>query len=73
MFTKTIFHPRQETKWTSYQTLDEKLDMLQIDIAGSVSIDLKSSKLVASGSFHYLDKEEVFFLIEFGFSLNSVL
>ena len=59
-YTKTIFHPRQETKWTSYQTLDEKLDMLQIDIAGSVTIDIKTDKLVAAGSFHYLDEEEVY-------------
>ena len=58
-YTKTIFHPRQQTQWTNEQTLDEKLNMLQIDISGSISLDIKASMLSASGSFHYLDKKQV--------------
>ena len=59
-FTNVIHHPIQETRWTNYLKLEERLDLLQIDISGSVTVDLKAGKkLVAGGSFHYLDVEEV--------------
>ena len=55
----TIDHPKQETKWTSGQTIDEKLEMMRIDVSGSISVDLETTKLSAKGSFSYLDEEKV--------------
>ena len=58
-YSSTIFHPRMDTKWTKGLSYKEKLDLLQIDVDGDISIDLDIGKIAAHGSFHYLDKEEV--------------
>ena len=58
---KTVIeHPVQETTWSNKQTLTEKLEMLSIDIEGSLTVDIAAGKqLVAKGSFTYLDDESV--------------
>ena len=59
-WTNVIPHPFQETRWTKYLSLDEKLELLNIDLEGSVTVDLAAGKkLEAGGSFHYLEVEEV--------------
>ena len=58
-YTSTIYHPKQTAKWTQYLNYDEKLDLLQIGVDGGLSFDISAGKVVAKGSFHYLDKEEV--------------
>ena len=58
-YTSTIYHPKQTAKWTQYLHYDEKLDLLQIGVDGGLSFDISAGKVVAEGSFHYLDKEEV--------------
>ena len=59
-YTNVIHHPIQETRWTNHLGLDQRLELLKIDISGEVTVDLKAGKkLVAGGSFHYLDVEEV--------------
>ena len=59
-FKTVIEHPIQETTWSNKQTLMDKLEMLSIDIEGSISVDIAAGKqLVAKGSFTYLDEESV--------------
>ena len=53
-------HPKQESKWTSAQTLSEKVEMMKFDVRGTVSVVLKIAKVAeASGSFKYLDDKKV--------------
>ena len=57
---KTVInHPKQMSKWSSHQTLEEKLKMFDIDVQGSISVDLRSAKIKAEGSYKYLSQEEV--------------
>ena len=66
-----IKHPEQEIKWTSAQTMDEKLELFNIDVFGSVAVDLKATKISAEGSFKYLDEHKVRkYIIIFTNSLN---
>ena len=58
----SINHPKQEIMWTSGQTESEKFDMLKVDLAGSVQIDLAMAKIRASGSFSYLQESKVRFI-----------
>ena len=59
-FKTVIEHPVQETTWSNKQTLKDKLEMLSIDISGSITVDIAAGKqLVAKGSFTYLDEESV--------------
>ena len=70
-YTNVIYHPIQETRWTNHLGLHQRLDLLNIDISGSVTVDIAAGKkLVAGGSFHYLDVEEVIDKI-FGSDMNS--
>ena len=39
--------------------MDEKYDMLKIDVYGSVQTMIGAGKLNAEGSFHYLDDSKV--------------
>ena len=57
---KTVInHPKQMSKWSSHQTLEEKMKMFDIDVQGSISVDLRSAKIKAEGSYKYLSQEEV--------------
>ena len=56
---KTIYHPYQDTKWTSQQTLYEKIDLLKIHLDGSVRVKLSFGEITAGGSFDYLSDEKV--------------
>ena len=59
-FKTVIEHPVQQTTWSNKQTLMDKLEMLSIDIEGSISVDIAAGKqFVAKGSFTYLDEESV--------------
>ena len=58
--TKTIFHPIQKTQWTGAQSTEEKMELLHIDLEGSISVDIAAGKkLNARGSFQYLEEEKV--------------
>ena len=52
-----IKHPKQTSKWSSQQTLEEKLEMFDIDVQGSISVDLRSAKIKAEGSYKYLSQK----------------
>ena len=55
-----IHHPIQKTLWTNHLKFYERLELLNIDIGGSVTVDLEAGKkLTAGGSFQYLDVDEV--------------
>ena len=54
-----IHHPVQRTEWTSSQTITEKMNMMGIEVGGSLSVDLQTSKVKAAGSFKYLTEEKV--------------
>ena len=54
-----IFHPRVRSKWTSEQTLDEKLDTFFIHIGGGLKVDLSTAAVKAKGSFDYLSDKKV--------------
>ena len=55
-----IHHPKQKSKWTSAQTLAEKVDMMKFDVSGTVSIVFEIAKVAeASGSFKYLTAKKV--------------
>ena len=57
---KTVInHPKQMSEWTSHQTMEEKLEMFDIDVRGSISVDLRSAKIKAEGSYKYLSQKEV--------------
>ena len=57
---KTVInHPKQTSQWSSQQTMEEKLKMFHIDVRGSISVDLRSAKIKAEGSYEYLNQEEV--------------
>ena len=57
---KTVInHPKQTSQWSSHQTMEEKLKMFHIDVRGSLSVDLRSAKIKAKGSYEYLNEEEV--------------
>ena len=59
-YKKTIKHPVQRTLWTSSQSHKEKMEMLNIDISGSIEVDIGTGKkITASGSFLYLDETDV--------------
>ena len=65
-YINVINHPIQRTEWTHNLGLHEKLKLLDIEIGGSVTVDLDAgTELVAGGSFHYLEVEEVIFLPKF--------
>ena len=49
-----IQHPKQQIEWTEGQTETEKYDFLNVDLWGSVQVDLKMAKISAEGSFKYL-------------------
>ena len=54
-----MFHPKESTTWSHKQTLKDKLDMLSIDVGGSVSVELEMAKIEADGSFKYLTEKSV--------------
>ena len=56
---EVIYHPHQYSKWTSEQSATEKQELLGIDVGGSLTVDLKSSKVKAGGSFQYLSEKKV--------------
>ena len=59
-YKKTIKHPVQRTLWTNSQSHKEKMEMLNIDISGSIEVDIGTGKkITASGSFLYLDETDV--------------
>ena len=54
-----VNHPKQEIKWTSGQSESEKYDLLNIELGGSVQVDLKMASISAEGSFKYLQESKV--------------
>ena len=61
--TNFINHNQQKLEWTSGQTMREKFDYLQLDLWGSVTVDLKMSKITAEGSFKYLTDTKVLIFV----------
>ena len=47
--TNTIDHPKQKSHWTTQQSLDEKFDMLHVDVSGAIQTMIKMGKLNADG------------------------
>ena len=47
--TNTIEHPKQKSLWTSQQSIDEKFDMLHVDVTGAVELVIKMGKINADG------------------------
>ena len=59
-YKKIIKHPVQRTLWTNSQSHKEKMEMLNIDISGSIEVDIGTGKkITATGSFLYLDETDV--------------
>ena len=59
---QTIYHPKERTFWTAAQTQDEKLDLLEFSIVGSVGLALPAAvgTVKATGSFSYFQQEKDF-------------
>ena len=57
---QTIYHPKERTFWTDAQTQDEKLDLLDFSITGSVGLALPAAvgTVKATGSFSYYQQEK---------------
>ncbi len=53
-FKRVIHHPMQRAEWTGEETLDEKMDRLNIGLGGSLSVDMNTAAVKASGSFLYI-------------------
>ena len=57
--TNVIHHPRQWVEWTGEETLYEKMDRLNIGIGGSLTVDMNTAAVKASGSFRYITETRV--------------
>ena len=59
---QTIYHPKERTFWTAAQTQEEKLDLLDFSITGSVGLALPAAvgTIKATGSFSYYQQERDF-------------
>ena len=49
--TTVVHHPNERMEWTGEQTWNEKVDKLNINVGGSLSVDLNTAKVKADGSF----------------------
>ena len=60
--TEQKHHPKEETFWTPGQTIDEKRDLFNIKITGSVGLAIPSAigTVKATGSLENIDKPQVF-------------
>ena len=60
-FTDVINHPKEESFWTGSLTEEEKYDLLNIDVTGSVGLALPDilGKVKATGSLQYLQEDKV--------------
>ena len=56
---KVINHPQQKMEWSSSQNLEQKMKMLDIDIAGSLAVDMGATVVKGGGSFNYLTDKRV--------------
>ena len=75
-FKEVIHHPEERTTWTSSQTPNEKFDLLDFSVSGSVGLNLEITEVKATGSFSYLQKEAVimkFFLGRLIFYISRIL
>ena len=57
-----IYHPVQNSKWTSVQTLEEKKELFGIGVAGSLKVTMGVTAIKAGGSFDYLSEKKVFLI-----------
>ena len=56
--TNTIDHPKQRSLWTAQQSMDEKFEMLQIDVTGSIQTMIGLGKLNADGMLALLKRKK---------------
>ena len=57
--TRVIHHPTQRAEWTGEETLYEKMDKLNIGVGGSLTVDMNTAAVKASGSFRYITETRV--------------
>ena len=57
--TNVSHHPWQRVEWTGEETLHEKMDRLNIGIGGSLTVDMNTAAVKASGSFRYITETRV--------------
>ena len=60
-YVDVINHPKEETFWTGSQSEEEKYNLIDIDVTGSVGIALPDivGKVKATGSLNYLEENKV--------------
>ena len=63
---QVIHHPKERTFWTAAQTPEEKLDLLDFSITGSVGLALPAAvgTIKATGSFSYYQQNRDFEFID---------
>ena len=58
-YSDVIFHPKQDTFWTSPQTKEDIYDMFGLDVTGSVGVNLPVGGVKATGTIEYIMEEKV--------------
>ena len=60
-----MHHPRQRVEWTGEETLYDKMDRLNINLSGSLSVDINTAAVKGSGSFRYITETRVRKFLQF--------